>query len=83
MRIAVISLALLAGCGGSDETDDPAAVYRAQALERAEATCQPNGGLKAVLREFYSHSRTGVLIDVGLECECHNGYTFRTLMRSE
>lgn len=82
IRAAVLCL-LIAGCGGSDESDDPAAVYRAQAMEQAQTTCEPNGGLQVVLNEYHSHSRSGALLDVGLECRCHNGMTFRTPMRYE
>lgn len=81
-KLTFIAALVLAGCGGSDEPDDKAH-YRAQAIERAETICEAQGGLRVVYSEAYSYSRNGSLIDVGLDCECGNGYRFRTLMRRE
>lgn len=82
-KLTFIAALVLAGCGGSDEPEDDKTRYRAQALERAETVCETNGGLRTVHNELYSYSRNGSLLDVGLDCECSNGYRFRTLMRRE
>jgi hypothetical protein len=82
-KLALIAALVLAGCGGSDEEDDQVTRYRERALERAEIGCKTNGGLQTIHGEFYSHSKNGSLLDVGLDCECTNGYRFRTLVRRE
>ena len=81
VRIA-LSVLLLAGCGGSD-SEDRTTELRAQALSSAQHTCESRGGLRAVTGEFYSHSRTGYLLDVGLVCQCHDGMVFHTPVRRE
>lgn len=82
-RIAALSAVLLAGCGGSDSEPDTDEQLRTSAMARAEQICSTQGGVKVVTREFYSYSRNGSLLDVGLVCECHNGAVFRTPVRRE
>jgi hypothetical protein len=83
MRAAVLSLAILAGCGGGGSEVDPMAEFRADAMVWAETLCETNGGLRRVLDESYSYSRNGTLLDVGLRCRCRNGTIINTPMRRE
>jgi hypothetical protein len=83
MRAAVLSLAILAGCGGGGSEVDLEAEFRADAMVWAETLCEPNGGLRRVLDESYSYSRNGTLLDVGLRCRCRNGTIINTPMRRE